>query len=722
MTAPPLVSTTTLGCAGSLVSERTTLQSEAAECGLACLAMVAAAHGRRETLSDLRRRFPISLGGSSLKSLIAIADGLGFTARAVRCELDELKQLETPAILHWSLDHYVVLRRVGRNHALIADPAHGERKLQLSEVSKHFTGVALELTPAPHFEKKATVERVRLSDLWSRLSGFKPFLSQMFLLTLLFQAVGLITPLASQFVIDDVIGRGDRDLLIAIAVGFGALVLTQTAISTLRGFIQLHAGQRPSIQLSGNLLKHLLRLPTDFFERRHVGDVLSRFGSLGPAQSFLTGGLVGIVLDAVMVIPVAVVMVAYSPILSGLVLVNLVVIFAVRTAAFPTTRRLAEENLNLGAKTDSVYLETVRGARAVKIAGREAERHGLWQNALAEQQNAAFREGAFGLLGGSGLGVWIGLHGIAMLYFGALQVMEGNMTLGMFFAFQAYAGQFSGRVTSLIGAFFTFRMLGLHLERLSDIIHADPERGLDGPVLLSKPLAGGIEARNLRFRYGQYDPWVLDGATFKVEPGEAVAIVGPSGGGKSTLLKLLIGIYEPTEGQILIDGHPLRALGLRGVRDRLGVVMQDDELLSGTIADNVGFFDAHIDMARVEAACRQAHVHDDIMLTPMGYHSLVGDMGSILSGGQKQRLLLARALYKQPSILVMDEGTANLDPGLERRVMASLSELKITRVMVAHRDAAVRGADRVLRVERGVVTEIVGASLAPFNTTAGGEA
>jgi ATP-binding cassette subfamily B protein RaxB len=679
--------------------------------------MVAAAHGRRESLAELRRRFPISLSGSSLKSLIDISDALGFSARPVRCELAELERLDTPAIIHWGLDHYVVLRRVKRGQAWIADPARGERKLPMAEVSKHFTGIALELTPAPHFEKREHVERVRLRDLWSRLSGLKPFLLQVFLLSLLLQTVGLITPLASQIVVDDVVGRGDSDLLNAILIGFGALIVIQFAIQSLRGYIQLHAGQRMSIQLSGNLLAHLLRLPSTFFERRHIGDVVSRFGSLGPAQSFLTGGLVGMVLDAMMVIPVAIVMILYSPGLSALVAVYLFITLVTRAITFPTSRRLAEENINLSAKTESVFLETVRGARAIKIAGREAERHSVWQNAFAEQQNAAFRFAEFNLWGGTGMGVIGALLALVMLYLGAIQVIGGEMTLGMLFAFQAYSAQFVARMNSLFSAYFTFRMLGLHLERLADIVHADPERGLGGGNGLVNPLTGNVEVRNVRFRYGDYDPWVLQGATFTISAGESVAIVGPSGGGKSTLLKLLIGLYEPSDGEIRIDGQSMRSLGLRGVRDRIGVVMQDDQLLSGTIADNVCFFDAHVDMHRLERACRQAEVHEEIMSMPMGYHSLIGDMGSILSGGQKQRLLLARALYKEPAILFMDEGTANLDPELERRVMSSLGEMKFTRIMVAHREAAIQGADRVLLVQKGIVTEITGAKTSSDTTS-----
>ncbi len=704
------------------MSEGGVLQTEAAECGLACLATICLAHGRREGLSELRRRFPVSLVGTRLTDLMACADALGFSARAVRCDLEELGQLQTPAILHWNLDHYVVLRRAGRRYSTIFDPARGERTLPSSDVSRHFTGVALELNPASDFERKSAVERVRLGDLWGRLEGFRPFLAQILILSFFLQAIGLITPLISQVVIDDVIGRSDHELLLAVVIGFGTMIVVQAAVENLRGHIQLHAGQRMTVQLSGNLLRHLMRLPADFFERRHVGDVLSRFASLGPPQNFLTGGLVSILLDALLVMPVAVLMVLYSPQLSAIAVASLVVMFIARAAAFPVLRRLSEENLNLAARSETVFLETVRAMRAIKLGAREAERHGLWQNTVAEQQNAAFRLGRLALWGRSATALWQGLIGLTMLAVGALQVIDGRLTLGMFFAFQSYALQFSGRIGGLIGAYFTFRMLGLHLERLSDIVHTDAEPGLDGPAIGPRSLRGDVAVNGLRFRYGQFDPWVLDDVGFSIATGESVVIVGPSGGGKSTLLKLLMGLYPPTEGQVLFDGHPIGSLGLRAIRQGIGVVMQDDQLLSGSIADNVCFFDAVMDQERIERVCAAAHVHDDILRMPMGYQSLIGDMGSILSAGQKQRILLARALYRQPKILFMDEGTANLDPDLERRVMLSLSSLNITRIMVAHRHAAIKGADRALLVDKGMVTEATGSDLARFVATSSTDA
>ena len=680
-----------------------TLQVESTECGLACLAMISSSYGRKEGMTDLRRRFPTSLSGVDLRDLISIADSLGFFTRAVRCDLAEIKNLHLPCILHWNLDHFVVLKSVGSKGAEILDPARGERKLSFNEISKHFTGVALELTPSPNFEKKDQIEKVRLNDLWSSLQGFTPMIIQMFFLTLALQIFGLLMPVANQVVVDDVIGRGDQDLLLAILIGFGLVVFLQTAIDMLRNLIQLYAGQKLSVQLTGNLLRHMMKLPTSYFERRHVGDILTRFNSLGPVQSFLTGGVVGAVLDAIMIVPAGVIMFMYSPVLSMLVVLDLVLVGIVQLATFHRSRRFTDEAITLGAKTQSIFLETLRAIRTIKLAGRESERHSIWQNAVTDQQNLGFRQAVFNLWGSSGFGLVMAAQGLFMLYLGATEVIKGHMTLGMLMAFQSYAGQFSGRSKSLIGQFFTFKMLGLHLERLADIVHAPAEINLAASTAIARPIEGRVEISQLKFRYSPRDPWVLKGLSLNVERGEHVVLIGPSGGGKSTLLKLMTGLYQPDEGEVLIDGVPLTVLGLTNYRSQIGVVMQDDELLSGTLADNVAFFDPLIDMSRVEEACKIAHIHADIMRLPMAYHSLIGDMGSILSGGQKQRVLLARALYDRPKILFVDEGTANLDPALELSILQNLRELGITQITIAHRPAAERFADRVLALAEGVI-------------------
>ncbi len=682
------------------------LQAEATECGLACLAMVAMHHGHAASLAELRRRFPISQTGSSLKTLISIADTIGFSARAVRCDLEEIGQLATPCVLHWDMEHYVVLKKVTARHCTILDPARGQRVLPMEEVSRHFTGVALELTTAPHFERKQRAERVELRDLWSRLSGFYPVLVQLFLLTLLLQAFGLLMPLANQMVIDDVIGRGDSELLVAIMVGFGIFALIQTAIELLRSFIQIFAGQRLALQLTGNLIKHMLRLPSAYFERRHVGDILSRYGSLQPVQDFLTGGITGVLLDAIMVIPAAIIMFMYSPALSAVVVVGVLVTLGVELAAFQRNKRFTDETITLGAKTQSIFLEMIRAVRAIKLAGRESERHAVWQNAMTDQQNVTFRQAVFNLWGNSGFTLLMAVQNLVMLYVGARQIMAGNMTLGMFIAFQSYGGQFSSRTKSLVAQFFTFRMLGLHLERLGDIVHADQEPALEGQAGLGRAFEGEIEIRNLEFRYGPQDPWVLKRVNLRVAAGQRVALIGPSGGGKSTLLKLLTGLYAPNDGEMLIDGIALPKLGMKAYRSQIGVVMQDDQLLSGTIADNVAFFDSQLDMDRVEKSCRVARIHDEILRLPMGYHSLVGDMGSVLSGGQKQRIFLARALYRQPRVLFMDEGTANLDPQLEEQILGDLKNLGITQIMVAHRKAVVDFCEKVYMVGFCTVSEM----------------
>jgi ATP-binding cassette subfamily B protein RaxB len=682
------------------------LQAEAAECGMACLAMIGGYHGYNVSLQEMRRKFSVSLKGVNLKSLTLAADQLGLSGRALRLEIDDLKQVKIPAILHWGLNHFVVLKKVERTKITIHDPAKGKRTMRIEEVSNHFTGIALELTPTPDFEKKEEKDKVKLWDLWSKMTGFMPTIIQIIAITVILQVFAVLSPLVNQLVVDEAIAKGDMSFLKVIIMGFALLLFVQTAIGVLRSYVSMYFGTMLNFQMRSNMLRHVMRLPAEFFEKRHVGDVLSRMGSLKPVQDLFTSAFISVLLDGIMAVITFGVMFLYSPMLAGLVVGIIFLSFLVQFATFPYVLRMNEEQIQKSADLQTILLETIRGARAIKIFGREQERHGLWQNAYADNMNIGLRLQRFGIASGTASGIVFGLMELGMFYLGGMLVINQELTLGMFFAFQSYRGQFSGRVGSLVGLYFSFRTVGLHLERLADIIHADPEVGIDGPLLVGKQLSGKVEVKNLRFRYGDNEPWVLDGVNLNIHPKDRIGLIGPSGEGKTTLLKLLIGLHTPNEGEILYDGRPLSTTGVRAIRDQIGVVMQDDRLLSGSLYDNISFFDPEMDGERVEMCAKAAYVYKDIMDMPMGFQSLIGDMGSILSGGQKQRVLLARALYHNPKILFLDEGTANLDPATELKVVNILGKLPITQITVAHRAAAIKNCNRIFHVENGKVREV----------------
>lgn len=679
----------------------TILQSEASECGLACLAMVASRHGRRTNLAELRATLSLSMKGMTLQGLMQAADGMGFSCRAVRCELEELDQLRLPAILHWDMNHFVVLASVKRGQAVIHDPARGRRELSLAEVSKSFTGVALELTPTPFFETKRTVTTLKLGDFWSRIRGLSGSLWQLFFLSLLLQLFVIVGPLVNQIVVDEAITKADLDLLNTVIIGFLILTLLQVAITAIRGFVAMYLGNLMSFQMQANLLRHLMRLPADFFEKRHVGDIVTRFGSIGPIQSLITSGVIGAALDGLMAIGTLIFMFFYAPMLTLVVLGFLALYFVARFASYPYIRRMTEEQIQTSADVQSHFLETIRSIRPVKLFGREEQRHNRWQNLFATNMNIGIRLERFGIWSGSGHALLSGAQTLIVLYLEARAVIAGDMTLGMLFAFQSYRSSFTGAAVGLVNTLFSWRLVGLHLERLADIAQTEPEEPQEKLPALPQKLQGGISVQALRFRYGDQEPWVIDGLNLDVAPGEKVAIVGRSGGGKSTLMKLLLGLYLPQEGSVSYDGRNLVHLGRRAVRSQIGVVMQDDRLLSGTLMENISFFDTAVDIQHVEWCARAAAIHDEITAMPMGYLSLVGDMGSALSGGQIQRILLARALYNKPSILMLDEGTANLDKQSEARITQALAQIPVTQIIIAHRPQAIAYVDRVLEMVDG---------------------
>ncbi|WP_047515743.1 peptidase domain-containing ABC transporter [Methylophilus sp. Q8] len=690
-----------------------TLQTEASECGLACLVMVSNYHGFRTDLATMRRLFLISIKGTTLSHLMGMAQAVGFTTRPVKLELEDLKDLRRPCILHWNFNHFVVLKEVGARHVVIHDPAMGIRKLSFDEVSAAFTGVALELWPNPGFKQVTFKQSVKLRDMMGHVTGLYRSLGQVLLLALALEVFALVSPFYMQWVVDHALVSADRDLLTTLALGFGLLVFMQQAISTVRAWVIMHMSTTLNVQWRANLFAHLIRLPVDFFEKRHLGDVVSRFGAIDQIQHTLTSTFVEAILDGVLTVATLAMMFLYSPTMAWIAIGAMLLYGLGRWAWFRPLRNATEEQIVHAAKQQTHFIETVRGVRALKLFQRLDERRNSWLGLFVEQVNADLRTQKLQVMYRLLNGLLFGVERILIIWLGAKLVMDGAFTIGVLLAFIAYKDQFVTRVSGLIDRMVEMRMLHLQGERLADIALAEQEPEVVDTMSKQEigKLPANIVIQGLRYRYADGEPWVLDGVDLEIAEGESVAIVGPSGCGKSTLMSIMLGLRPFKEGQILVGGQPLSKLGLSHLRNMVGTVMQDDALFAGSIADNIAFFDQQVDLAWVEECARKAAVYEEIAAMPMGFNTLIGDMGAALSGGQKQRILLARALYKRPKILFLDEATSHLDVARESMVNQAIQALDMTRVIIAHRPETIASAKRVIVMAAGKVhmTAVAGA-------------
>jgi ATP-binding cassette subfamily B protein RaxB len=673
-------------------------QTEAAECGLACLAMVAFYHGHRTDMNSLRRRYAVSLKGVTLRDLMEIAVHLGLACRPLRIEVDHLCQLRLPAILHWDMDHFVVLKACKKHGIVVHDPAAGEKWFPITEASRHLTGVVLELSPREEF--CCTDQRARLpfSAFWSGMRGNSHVIAQILVLSVVTEILILAAPFYMQLTVDEVIARGDVDLLLVLGLGFALLVLIKVASAVTRSFIILILQNSLSFQIASRLFHHLVRLPLSFFEKRHIGDIVSRFGSIEPIRNMLAEGLITGLIDGLMSVLMLALMFAYSVQLGFVVLFAFALYAALRLALFRIFRQRSEAAIHSKARENSNFIETVRAVQSLKLLNRENERESQWLNRYAEYVNANVRLGRARISFKAINDTIYGLENVITIYLAARLALDNLMTVGMIFAFVSYKLQFAERTALLIEKLVDLRILGLHLERLADIALTPLERGHDQDLSYVRPIRGSIELRNVCFRYAEAEPLILNNVNLCVAPGQFVTIMGPSGCGKTTLVKIMLGLLEPTSGEVLIDGLPLGQIGPRVYREHIGAVMQEDQLLSGSIADNICFFETTFDQQWMIECAQIAGIYDDIMAMPMSYNSLIGDMGSSLSSGQKQRVLLARALYRRPKILFLDEGTAHLDTDKEKEINANLQQLHMTRVSIAHRPEIAHGADMIIRL------------------------
>ncbi|TSB04948.1 peptidase domain-containing ABC transporter [Sphingorhabdus contaminans] len=684
-------------------------QNEASECGLACLAMVASYHGYKTDLLALRQRYGTSLKGATLKDLMEVAERLGFSARPLRGDIDDLIHLSLPSILHWNLNHFVVLTKITKSFSgvrfHIHDPARGALLLTRDEFSRHFTGVILDLLKSESFRPKIEQSKLRISQLWSSMSGFWSTIWQVVMLSVVLQLAALATPFFLQISIDTVFPSFDRDLLLMLALGFGGLAIINFLAGWLRSLVLVTLNNALSYQVTVNLFRHLMRLPLPWFEKRHVGDIVSRFGSTLPITQLLSQGMIAAFIDGVMALLTLTLMFVYSPLL-GMVAFGALLLYAGLRAGFLQALRFRNiDAITTAAKENTLFIESIRGISAIKSFGQEGNRQRIWQKAKADAVNAQIKLGRLSAGFDAAAQLTLAVERVLFVYLAISLALDAQMSIGMLFALQAYKQQFLDTGVRLIEQAMNFSIIKVHLSRISDIaLSKQKNEGLESPAATPE-FGTGLELRNVRFRYSHADPEVLKGVNLSIKSGEVLGMAGPSGGGKTTLIKIIKGLVEPTTGQVLLNGRSLNSYEPTKLSELIGYVAQDDSLYAGTIAENISFFDPYAALVDIHAAAKLAHVHDDIMAMPMQYESLVGDMGSTLSGGQKQRVCIARAIYRKPALLILDEGTANIDPMMEHGLMQSLAELNIAILICSHQPSAISHAQRLVALLGGQLVE-----------------
>jgi len=676
-------------------------QMEATECGAAALAMVLGHHGHHASLPEVREACGVSRDGASALALVRAAEGFGLAARGVRVEPGQLALLPLPAILHWDFDHFVVLELAGKASATLVDPASGRLRVGREELGRRFTGIALLFEPGPGLVRRPRA-RPSLENYREVFRANLPALAQIALATLALEAVGLVMPVASQLLLDRVVIPRQEPWLWGLALGLGGAVAASALLGLVRSWVVQGLQLKLDDALTGRFLGHLLRLPLGFFLQRAPGDLVQRAQSNVALQEVFNAQVVTVLLDGFLLLGYAALMTAYHPGLAALVIAVSLLEAGLPLLLLDRNRQLLATGLAAEGREGAALLEALSGLETTKASGAEGRMVRRWAHRMTARVNNGLARQRLAQGAGACLALFTGVTGLLVLGVGGHEVLAHRMTVGTFVAFLTLQGLFAAPMGALLGAFLQLQALGTHLRRLDDVLATPGE--VSGP-LDPGPLRGAIELEDVTFRHARGAQPVVDRLSLRIAPGSKVALVGPSGAGKSTLARLLLGLHLPESGAIRFDGRDLRTLDLPRLRNRMGVVLQETFLFDDTVRANLALHDEDLPQARLAWAARMACLDEVIAGLPQGYESRVGANGELLSGGQRQRLSLARALAGDPGILLLDEATSSLDLETERRVHANLATLRCTRIVIAHRLASVRDADRILVLQAGRIIQ-----------------
>jgi len=682
------------------------LQDSNGECGLACLAMIGQWYGHRLDLTNLRATYPTTRRGLSLANLAAVADQLRFDVRGYKVDdIDDLQRVRLPAILHWNNNHFVVLKSVKRDRFVIHNPAVGVRTLTREDMEEAYTGFVLEVQPSGAFQVIVKEKRYPLARILELTYGLRTSLIQVVCVALIASLVAMTLPLFVQAAIDSVLPQSDLDLLGALAIGLLLVSLTTAAADWLKARIVANAGGAFFAQLTRNAVGHLFRLPLRYFESRHPGDIGTRLESVDHVRHIVTGAFVEAAVDTVMILFSGIIMFLYAPMLACIITSIFLVVVAIRVGMYPQLRRQGGVSLKAKSEERSKMIDSLRAIAALKSANATVPAAARWYDSFVRYVNASFRmqitEANIVLL----VDIVTGIGTAVTLYLGVAAVLKTQLTVGMLYAFFTYRTLFFDRIDNLVSTMTQISMLSTNMARLSDFLEVEPE-----PVnrMIERQIRSGVALRRATYRAGFADAAILDAIDLNVAAGtgRTIAILGPSGSGKTTLLKVLAGLYTPTDGEMEVDGTPLAAWGLAAYRRNIGLLLGADKLLHGSIAENVSTFALDADPARVRAALRLACLDGIVAALPRDTATVVSEENGVLSSGQRRRLMLARALYADPPLLLLDEVTSNLDEETAADVLRNLADHPATKVITSHDLNVLAMADRVFRMTAGRLEEV----------------
>ncbi len=678
------------------------LQLTPTDCGASCLAMALEHHGKKLPIEDVRTAVGAGKSGVTARKIIEAARRFGMRAQGVKVSPEKLRFLPSGTVLHWEMNHFVVLESARRDSIRIVDPAVGHRRVPMEDVERMFTGVALQLAPGPRFVAEDKRPKTRMARYIRWIFSVKGYWPRIIVASLFLQAIALAMPAVMGVTVDKIVPRQDHHLLNLVAAGLLMTVSLHFMATFVRSHLLLHLRTYIDMEMTLEFLEHLLDLPYAFFQQRSVGDIVMRLTSGGQIRELLTSGAMATILDGALVILYFGLLVAAAPLLGMIALGIAVVQGTIYWRAGKRNAELMAEQLASQAKLSGYQVEMLAGMESVKSMGAEQRMAGRWTELFVDVLNISLDKGRLMASFGTVIGAISFIGPITLVLTGAHMVLEGELSLGTMLALSSLGAGFLGPVNALVNTAMQLQLLKGYMARIEDVLDSPSERNWAAQGR-GKGLSGTIELDRVSFRYEAEGRLTLEDVSLQVQPGEFLAIVGASGSGKSTLARLLAGLYRPLSGRITYDGIDMQQWDPPELRKQLGMVTQDTRLFAATIRDNIAMLDPEVSLDRVEAAARKAHIHDDIAELNMGYDTMLADGGASMSGGQRQRLALARALVNDPAIVVLDEATSALDTITEKQIQEELAAMERTRVVIAHRLSTIKAADRILVLHGGHV-------------------